>query len=62
MVVTLSKTGLQMMERRRQSLLKAYTRILQMLEEEDQEMLEEAFDKFYRVAAKLDKSQLKRRS
>jgi MarR family transcriptional regulator, organic hydroperoxide resistance regulator len=54
MVVTLSKAGSQMMERRKQSLLKEYTRILQMLGEEDQEMLEDAFDKFYQVAAKLD--------
>ncbi len=59
MVVTLSKSGAQMMERRRQSLLKAYSRILLMLEEDDQAMLEDAFEKFYRVAAKLNQSPTK---
>jgi DNA-binding MarR family transcriptional regulator len=57
MVVALSKAGMQMMERRKQSLLRAYTRILQMLEEEDQEVLEDAFEKFYRVASKLNQIQ-----
>jgi DNA-binding MarR family transcriptional regulator len=56
MVVTLSKLGTQAMERRRQSLLKAYTRILLMLDEIDREMLEDAFEKFYQVAAKLSPS------
>jgi MarR family transcriptional regulator, organic hydroperoxide resistance regulator len=60
MVVTLSKSGVQMMERRKQSLLKAYIGILQMLEEDDQAMLEEAFDKFHRVASKLNRSRTKR--
>ena len=60
MVVALSKAGTQMMEWRKQSLLKAYTRILLMLNEHDQEMLEEAFEKFYEVAAKLDQSLMKR--
>jgi MarR family transcriptional regulator, organic hydroperoxide resistance regulator len=54
MVVALSKAGTQMMERRRQSLLKSYTRVLQMLEEDDQEMLEDAFEKFYRVISKMN--------
>ena len=56
MVVTLSKSGSQMIERRRQSLLKAYTHILQMLDESDQEMLEDAFEKYYRVAMKMNQS------
>jgi len=60
MVVTLSKSGVQMMERRRQSLLKAYSRILLMLEEDDQVALEDAFEKFHQVAAKLNQRQLKR--
>ena len=60
MVVTLSKSGSKMMERRKQSLLKAYTRILLMLEEDDQAVLEDAFDTFYRVAAKLNQSPSKR--
>ena len=59
MVVALSKSGAKMMEHRKQSLLKAYTRILLMLDENDQEMLEDAFDKFYRVAAKLNQSPTK---
>ena len=59
MVVTLSKSGAQMMERRKQSLLKAYSRILLMLEDDDQAMLEDAFEKFYRVAAKLNQSPTK---
>ena len=59
MVVMLSKSGTQMMERRKQSLLQAYTRILLMLEENDQVMLEDAFEKFYRVAAKLNQSSTK---
>ena len=61
MVVTLSKSGSLIMERRRQSLLKAYTHILRMLDESDQEMLEDAFEKFYRVAAKLNQPSKKRR-
>jgi hypothetical protein len=60
MVVKLSKSGSQMMERRKQSLLKAYTRILQMLGEDDQAVLEDAIEKFSRVAAKLNQSQSKR--
>jgi MarR family transcriptional regulator, organic hydroperoxide resistance regulator len=59
MVVTLSKTGTQMMERRRQSLLRSYTRLLQILEEEDQLILEEAFEKFYHVATKVNTIQRK---
>jgi DNA-binding MarR family transcriptional regulator len=51
--VTLSKSGALMMERRRQSLLDAYEQILLSLDETDQQMLEDAFDKFYRVASKL---------
>jgi DNA-binding MarR family transcriptional regulator len=61
MVVKLSKSGSQIMERRKQSLLKVYSRILQMLEEDDQAMLEDAFEKFYRVAAKLNQSATKLR-
>jgi DNA-binding MarR family transcriptional regulator len=61
MVVTLSKSGSQMMERRKQSLLKAYSRILLMLGEDDQAMFEDAVEKFYRVVAKLDRSQSKHR-
>jgi DNA-binding MarR family transcriptional regulator len=61
MVVTLSKSGTQMMARRKQSLLQAYTRILLMLDENDQGMLEDAFEKFYRVAAKLNRSRTKHR-
>jgi 5'-methylthioadenosine phosphorylase len=59
MVVTLSKAGIQMMERRKRSLLQAYSGILQMLDESDREMLEDAFDKFYRVALKLNQSRPK---
>jgi DNA-binding MarR family transcriptional regulator len=61
-VVTLSKSGTQMMERRKQSLLQAYTRNLLMLNENDQEELVDAFDKFYRIAAKLNQSRTKRRA
>ena len=57
MAVALSKSGSQMMERRRQSLLKAYTRILLMLGEDDQAMLEDAFEKLFRVTTKLNQSQ-----
>jgi DNA-binding MarR family transcriptional regulator len=60
MVVKLSKSGSKMTELRKQSLLKAYTRILLMLEEDDQAMLEDAFETFYRVAAKLNQSPSKR--
>jgi DNA-binding MarR family transcriptional regulator len=60
MVVTLSKSGSQMMERRKQSLLRLYSRILQMLDENDQHMLEDAFEKLHRVAAKLNQSTTKR--
>ncbi|MCX6143509.1 MAG: MarR family transcriptional regulator [Ignavibacteriales bacterium] len=59
MIVTLSKSGAQIMERRKQSLLQTYTRILLMLNENDQEMLEDAFEKFYRVTAKLNRSSTK---
>lgn len=59
MVVTLSKSGLQMMERRKKSLLQSYTRILLKLDENDQEILGDAFEKFYRVAAKLNQSPTK---
>jgi DNA-binding MarR family transcriptional regulator len=61
MVVALSKSGEQMIERRKQSLLKAYAHILLMLDENDQNMLEEAFEKFYRIAAKLSLWPKKRR-
>lgn len=54
--VTLSKTGGQMMERRRQALLRAYEGILLALDDEDQRMLEDAFNKFAHVAAKLNQS------
>jgi DNA-binding MarR family transcriptional regulator len=54
MVVKLSKSGSQIMERRKQSLLKAYARILLVLEEDDRAVLEDAFEKFYQVAMKLD--------
>jgi DNA-binding MarR family transcriptional regulator len=60
MVVSLSKSGVQMMERRRQSLLKAYSRILLMLDEEDQAMLESAFETFDQVATKLNQRQTRR--
>ena len=60
MAVTLSKLGTQMMERRKQSLLQSYTRILLMLDENDQEMLEDAFEKFYGAMATLDRLQAKR--
>jgi DNA-binding MarR family transcriptional regulator len=59
-VVTLSKSGALMMERRRQSLLDAYEQILLSLDETDQQMLEDAFDKFYRVASKLNQPPAKR--
>jgi DNA-binding MarR family transcriptional regulator len=59
-VVTLSKPGALMMERRRQSLLDAYEQILLSLDETDQKMLEDAFDKFYRVASKLSQPSSKR--
>ena len=59
-VVTLSKSGAQMMERRKQSLLHSYERILLTLEEDDQAMLEDAFNKFCAVAAKLDQSLMHR--
>jgi DNA-binding MarR family transcriptional regulator len=62
MVVTLSKSGAQMMERRKQSLLSAYSRILLILEEDDQVMLEDAFEKIYRIGAKLGRSPANRRS
>ena len=62
MVVKLSKPGMQMLERQKNTLLQAYTRILLMLDEYDQEMLEDAFEKFYRVAVKLDQSQTKDRA
>ena len=55
-VVTLSKTGTRMMERRRESLLRAYEGILSSLDEKDQEMLEDAFNKFAVVAAKLNQT------
>jgi DNA-binding MarR family transcriptional regulator len=55
MVVKLSKTGVQMLERRRKSLVQSYTRILLMLDESDQEMLEDAFEKFYHIAATLER-------
>lgn len=55
-VVTLSKTGTRMMERRRESLLHAYVGILSSLDEEDQTMLEDAFNKFAAVAAKLNQT------
>ena len=54
--VTLSKTGTRMMERRRESLLHAYEGILSSLDEEDQKMLEDAFNKFALVAAKLNQT------
>jgi MarR family transcriptional regulator, organic hydroperoxide resistance regulator len=60
MVVTLSKSGVTMMELRRQSLLKSYARILLMLDEDDQAKLENAFDQFDQVVAKLSRKQTKR--
>ena len=54
--VTLSKTGTRMMERRRESLLHAYEGILSSLDDEDQQMLEDAFNKFAAVAAKLNQT------
>ena len=55
-VVTLSNTGTRMMERRRESLLRAYEGILSSLDEKDQQMLEDAFNKFAVVAAKLNQT------
>jgi DNA-binding MarR family transcriptional regulator len=59
-VVTLSKSGALMMERRKQSLLDAYEQILLSLDDTDQQMLEDAFDKFYLVASKLNQPHPKR--
>jgi DNA-binding MarR family transcriptional regulator len=59
-VVTLSKSGALMMERRRQSILDAYEQILLSLDEADQLTLEDAFDKFYQVASKLNQPPAKR--
>ncbi len=59
-VIALSKSGALMMERRRQQLLKAYESILLSLDENDQEMLEDAFEKFSRVAARLEAAHKKR--
>jgi len=59
-VVTLSKSGALMMERRRQSILDVYEQILLSLDEADQQTLEDAFDKFYRVASKLNQPPAKR--
>lgn len=58
-VVTPSKSGTLMMERRKQSLLQSYERILSTLDENDQQMLEDAFDKFYLVASKLNQAAAK---
>jgi DNA-binding MarR family transcriptional regulator len=54
MVVKLAKSGTDMMERRRQALLQTYERILSVLDEEEQAMLEDAFEKFYLVSARLE--------
>jgi DNA-binding MarR family transcriptional regulator len=59
-VVTLSKSGALMMERRKQTLLDAYEQILSSLDDADQQMLEDAFDKFSRVASKLNQPPAKR--
>jgi DNA-binding MarR family transcriptional regulator len=59
-VIRLSKSGTLMLERRKQSLLDAYEQILLSLDESDQEMLEDAFDKFSRIASKLNQLQAKR--
>jgi hypothetical protein len=50
-----------MLERRRKSLVQSYTRILLMLDESDQEMLEDAFEKFYHIAATLERSRSRKR-
>jgi DNA-binding MarR family transcriptional regulator len=61
MVVTLSRLGVQMLEQRRKSLIHEYAHILAKLDEADQELLEDAFEKFYRVAAKLNQAPISRK-
>lgn len=54
MVVKLGKSGNDMMERRRQALLRTYERILSVLDDEEQAMLEDAFEKFHLVSVRLE--------
>ena len=54
MVVKLGKSGNDMMESRRQALLRTYERILSVLDEEEQSMLEDAFEKFHLISARLE--------
>jgi len=54
MLVSLSKTGKEMMDKRTKSLRESYQKILSMLDEADQQMFEEAFEKFHEIAVKLE--------
>jgi DNA-binding MarR family transcriptional regulator len=54
MVVKVGKSGNDMMERRRKALLETYERILSVLDDEEQAMLEDAFEKFHLISDRLE--------
>jgi DNA-binding MarR family transcriptional regulator len=54
MDLRLSTKGRRIMDQRTQSLMESYTKILSLLDDNDQQMFEDAFEKFHAIAVKLD--------